>query len=240
MKKIITFAILCAVIGSTAFCQKGVHFGFTSAFNVTLIVNQNNNETFIDHPSHRGKELAYIKSKIFGYHTGGVVGYNFTENLGAQVELIYSKTGTTYEDDFGGSDALHVFRDINLSYFQIPILFKYTSTRGDVARFAGKIGPVIGFLLSSSETLELNGNTITDLDSDKFQSFDAGINLGVGTDIFVMDELYINVGLDFYYGISDINTDIWRYPSKNDVEYEGSHNFRAGLNVGVHYLLPID
>lgn len=226
------------IIATNIYAQKGFHAGFRAGLSSAWIINQNNARTLEDYADISKAELAYRKN--FGYGFGGVIGYNFTNNYGIQTEILYDKTGQDYEDDFNPIfGPLNVKRKIDLKYASIPLVFKYISKNKENIKAYAIVGPQFNFLLNASETVVLNGvNKIDSLSAtEKFRSIDLGICVGGGIDIFFLKNLYFNVGLHNYIGFSDINSDAIRsFISKNDENYKGSKNFRATLNIGVHYL----
>ena len=73
----------------------------------------------------------------------------------------------------------------------------------------------------------------------KFQTFDAGIALKFGADLFITKSLYIEVGISGYEGLYDINGKILQqlgWYDKNHVKYQASHNASAEFLVGIHYI----
>lgn len=218
--------------------QKGLHAGFKSGISSAWILNQNNYRTLEDYPDIAKSELAY-KLK-FGYNFGGVIGYNFNNSYGFQTELLYEQTGQNYEDNFRPqAGPLNAIRQIDLTYFAIPVLFKYTSKNKEHVRAYVLAGPQFGMLLKAKEKVLLNGVEKADnlTASEKFRTFDGGFALGAGVDVFFMKNFYISFGMFNYVGLSDINSDrVRNFISKNDNTYQGSKNFRTGLNLGLHYL----
>lgn len=233
------FFLIFILVTNSLQAQKGFHVGFKSGISSAWILNQNNARTLEDYTDIAKSELAY-KLK-FGYNFGGVVGYNFNNNYGFQTELLYEKTGQNYEDNFTPAvGPLNVIRRIDLRYFNIPVLFKYTSKNKENIKAYVLAGPQFGMLLRAKELVLLNGiEKIDNLSaSEKFRTFDGGFALGAGVDVFFMKNFYISLGMLNYIGISDINSDAVRdFISKNDDSYKSSKNFRSGLNIGLHYLL---
>lgn len=147
MKKLLT--LICAVtFASAVWGQAGIHFGAQGAFNSTWIMNQNN---------YGFQELDY--SRTFGYSGGASFGYNFSQTLGLQFDLMYAKTGQDYFDiskDFCNIDVngdnkpekVETYRYIDLNYVQIPMMFKYTSARKKKQVVSVHIlaGPTLGIL----------------------------------------------------------------------------------------------
>jgi len=165
MKNRILFFIL-SLAAFSAFGQTGFHAGLNAGFNSVWIVNQN---------IYGYKELDYIRN--FGVVPGVAVGYNFTDNMGVQLELNYAPLGQDYSDvsssfslaDDGQGKRIKVetFRYVDLNYLSIPILFRYQSTRAkkSIISYHLMIGPTIGLLLSADQTFEADvyqdGNIVT-------------------------------------------------------------------------------
>ncbi len=158
----VSFACLSNIFGQEGL-RVGLHGGFTSA----TIANQNN---------YGYTELDYLRT--FGGAGGLLVGYNFNENWGGQVELNYAHTGQDYKDivrDFGPLDEndkqikIDTYRYIDLNYFMLPMMLSFQSTKEkkDVVEFYGAFGPALGFLLSASQSYEADTsytNTVVPLD----------------------------------------------------------------------------
>jgi len=243
MKRSILFLSLVLFIGQLAYAQKGVHLGVEGAFNSVWIVNQNNYGTLdrFSDPLVRKSELAY-KYK-FGYHVGAQFLYNFGKSLGLQVETFYYKGGQNYEDNMQeGPGRINVKRFVDLSYVQIPISFKYIAGKRTRVKFYTNLGLQFGFLVSRNEKVLMNNVLKVDSSGlsveEKFKNFDIGIQFGLGTHIYCTEHIYFSLGFSSYYGLRDLNgaaiNDLDWF-SKNDVQYQRSHNFRAGLQIGLHY-----
>mgnify|MGYP002374611890 CR=1 FL=1 len=75
--------------------------------------------------------------------------------------------------------------------------------------------------------------------AEKFKTFDMGIALQIGAEVYATNNLYFDLGLSGYAGILDINGKVLKtlgWFSHNDVKYQHSRNANVGLMVGVHYL----
>ena len=257
MKKNILFVLALILMFSVSlFAQEGFHLGASGTFNSTWVLNQNNYGTLA--PFAKGvvrvSEMNY--KPTWGGNAGIVLGYNGTKNWGIQGEIQYNVTGQKYEDNFigpaiipedtFGSDIVrvNVTRDIKLSYFQIPIMAKFTSTKVHVAKAYVMIGPQFGVRISASEEVKVAGyvylpDSLAFTPKQKFQSFDVGLVLQTGADIYATDKLYFSAGITMYGGLFDINGKVLRnldWYSKNDVNYQKSFNFRGGITLGVHYI----
>lgn len=236
--------------------QKGMHVGVNLGANSIWIFNQNN---------YGLSEMDYELK--FGPNIGLAAGYNFTLNAGVQVELNYVSMGQNYYDvirDFGPTDStgkqqkVDTYRYIALKYLQIPVLFRYQTTKEkkDKIEFHAMVGPSIGLLLSANQyyeaDIENNGVLVeiptnlapeavvsafaatpeSEAAKDYFSSLDLGLHMDVGVDIYLSKTMYITPALKMYYGLTDLNSE----PTRDTNEYGASHNGYAGISVGIHYI----
>ncbi|MGB1247806.1 MAG: outer membrane beta-barrel protein, partial [Chitinophagales bacterium] len=203
----------------------------------------------------RGSELDY--QLTFGYTFGASLGYNFTNSIGLQAEFNVDKAGQKYKDGIayevpGGVEYVDVFRDVDLHYFQIPLLFMYQPYKKRFGytkkiRFYFGVGPQFGFLLSAKENIEIDregvDNNLAGVQpKDKFSTIDMGLAANTGLNMFLgrSKNIYVNLGVNMYLGLTDINGKTIKdlnYYSDNDVKYQSSRIFRGGLNVGIHYMI---
>lgn len=257
MKKLYAIVSILA-LGICTYAQTGFDIGISGTFNSTWIYTQNNYGTLAPFQNAviRTSEMDYLPT--WGGNGGISLGYNFNRFAGIKMEIQYSSAGQKYEDNFEGpaiipqdtfgspSERVNVKRQIKLSYIQIPLMAKFTTKKGRVAKFFAAIGPQFGFRTFAQENVQVADfeyvySPIANFSpKEKFKSVDVGIALQFGTDIYATDNLYIEVGLNVYQGLTDINgkklKDLGWY-SQNDVEYHRSFNARFGLMVGVHYII---
>ncbi len=252
-KNILLFFV--SLISVSLFAQKGFHIGISAAFTSNFIYTQNNYGTLAPFKEEyvRVSEMDYRFT--YGGNGGFVVGYNFKKSWGLQAELRYSTAGQKYEDNFmgpadlpqgrigedanGNATRVNVKRVVKLTYVQIPIMAKYVSKFGKKAKMFVCLGPQFGFRTASSENVEIGGITyFPDFTSDqKFKTFDMGLALQIGAEVYATDYLFFDLGLSGYAGILDINGDgLKTFISHNDVKYQQSRNANVGIMFGVHYL----
>lgn len=224
--------------------QRGFHVGVGGSFNSAWIVSQNNFETLFgcSDPLIQKSELAY--ENTFGFTAGLALGYQWEDRWGAQGELNFNKTGQHYQDGYSTSfcpEYVDVRREVDLSYFQVPLMLKFSPGKNEKVKFSFLWGIQFGFLLTSDEAVWISNLPKQDFQvavEDKFKSAEVGLPLRFGVDFYLSNNLYINAGLATYFGFTDLNgSAVQDFVSNNDIEYQKSHNFHAGLNVGVHYLL---
>lgn len=245
MRKILFGATALLLIATNLYAQRGLHFGATVAPSSVFIVNQNNYETLDQVPIISRSELDYTAK--WGYTAGAVLGFNFNKHWGLQTGLRYVRTGQNYEDTFnpgqGYPTPYHVVREVDLRYMRVPLVARY---KLDFKRKQWKmyttLGPYVGWLLKASESVVINDVPRTDLTptEDKFNHLDVGLSLGIGGEYHIVPSVYLSLGLAVDYGLMDMNGKAIKdleWFSKNDVGYNKSQNFNAGISVGVHYIL---
>ncbi len=254
MKKYILAAFVLVLVNVNA--QKGFHIGASGTFAATFIYTQNNYGTLAPF------ELGVVRASEMNYKftlggRGGVVlGYNFKHNWGLQAEVQYLSTGQKYEDNFtgpadlpsgkvgGGGARVNVKRDIRLTYVRIPLMAKYISNGGHVAKFYCALGPEFGVRILAKEEVRIANRIYQDTlgfsPDQKFQRFDLGVALQLGTEIFVTDNLYLDIGLSGVIGAWDINGKALKnidWYSKNDLNYQKSFVTNVGIVAGIHYII---
>lgn len=246
MKKLHLLLILFMMVATVAYPQKGkeVILGAGGAFTNVWILKQN----FYGEP-----EIDYAPK--VGYAFNANLGYSFTEQISAVLEIQFSRQGQKYDgkQTFGGNVYQDVKRDINLNYLNIPLFFKYSFGNGGT-RFRFLAGPQFSSLSSAKQTYTRDGKVIgtelTNLDKDKFvtdaedikdrfEKSTFGVALDVGADIYLSKKVFVNAGMRINYEFQDINSDPYRMPAYSE-PYEPSHNLWGGIYAGINYLLDVE
>ncbi|MBW2962958.1 porin family protein [Mesonia aestuariivivens] len=115
---------------------------------------------------------------VTSFNVGVVSEISISEKFSFQPELMYSRQGYSFGDNV-----------IALNYLNLPLMGKYYLTEG----LSIEAGPQIGYLLSADN----EGDDV----EDSFNSFDFGVNFGVG---YKLDN-GLNFGVRYNLGISDVN-----------------------------------
>jgi hypothetical protein len=178
---------------------------------------------------------------------GIAAGYNFNKKLGLVASVSFNKSGQHYDDTYHpGSafcpDPYHVKRNIDLTYIQVPLMFKYNfGPYKKKTKIYAMAGPEVGLLLGAKEQVWINDAPKTDLlpANQKFKSVDLGIALGTGIDYFITPQLYFEAGFLGYVSVLDINSGFIKnvnWFGDNNVSYKKSYNLHPGIDVGIHFL----
>jgi hypothetical protein len=243
MKKIYSLLLLALFLGAgQAIAQKQLYFGAQGTGLSTWMTN----------PQNYGRpDMDYVAT--FGGAGNVNIGFDFNKHIGLLLQVGYAKLGQKFKDTQVVNDTTYSYaRNIKLNYLQIPLMFKFRSG-GETARFYLMAGPQFDFLLSANQTyykndlpfdeqfhnpntnewVKIGEETITD----RFMSFDIFARLDLGVDITVAKNLFINTGLSFAYGLTDINSTDYRNIVDSDGNYNPCHNVAVGFNVGINYCL---
>jgi len=132
-----------------------------------------------------------------GFHVGGVVQINISDNFAVAPGALYSMKGAQSSDN---SDI-----KVKLDYIEIPINAKYITESG----FNVFAGPYLGLLLSAKGT---DGTTDVDI-KDFMQSMDFGINAGLGYDL----ESGLGISAQYGLGLANILKDAGDFSNTNAV-----------------------
>lgn len=180
MKKVILSAIAVMAFGFAN--AQDVKYGLKGGLNISNFTGDTDG--------------ANLKSRA-GFNVGGFVEIKLSEKFSIQPELLYSTQGTKIanigdylDDEFFTGDI-----NFNLSYINVPVMFKYYVAE----KFSIEAGPQIGFLTSAKTKTKLDGfsQTVEDDVKDSFESIDFGLNFGAGYDFtehFAIGARY-NLGL---------------------------------------------
>lgn len=259
MKKALLTLVVVIATMTMMRAQTGLHLGVQGQFNSTWILNQN---------SYEGSQMDY--EYRFGPCGGITLGYNWLDNYGIQLEFNYASMGQYYSDlirDYGPyQDPLHptqqtavlTYRNIDLNYIQVPVLFKYMEgDKKDAIKYHMYGGLQFGYLLSATQAytadIDDNGkqvaipqtvapqsqvpvfddayneNYVITPSIDYFSKIDLGILIDIGADIYVNDKIYFTPGLRVNYGLLDINAP----DTKNLNPRRGENIYKASHNAFV-------
>lgn len=142
-----------------------------------------------------------IKGEVtLGYGFGGMMGYNFSNHIGMQVELLYSSLAQKYKDE-------DLDREINLRYINIPLLISLNTGKANMVNLNVVAGPQMGFNIGSSikGTGGSNTDTVTYVLATKKGDFGFAYGAGLG---FILNEaksVRLDVGFRGVYGFVNIS-----------------------------------
>ena len=135
-----------------------------------------------------------------GFGAGLILGFNFTDHVGIQGEVIYNEISQKYKE-------LDVERNINLKYVNIPLLFSLNTGKTNVVNFNAVVGPQIGISVGSDISTS-GGDGTNNADAVlSVKKGDLGFAYGAGLDFGLNSARTIRLGLGFrgVYGLFDIS-----------------------------------
>ena len=245
MKKLILAAALVAGL-TTAQAQEGVRLGVKGSFFSTWLFNKN--------VSDQNASLDYAST--FSTAFGAQAVFMFTETYGMSAELNIASHKQKY-DGYVGNENFPYTNEINLSYIDIPVMFRVSSPKGPYF----ELGPQFCLLSGAKETFEYekdNDLSYTDKDvKDDFTGFGVAGVLGFGIDIKLSEMVNLTTGLRFGYMFSDATTeytedeasDLFQNDKLSNVaafshtnsedkfEYQKSNRVFGGLQLGLQFQL---
>lgn len=135
----------------------------------------------------------------------GVLGINFTKNIGIQAEVDYYELSQKYQD-FG------LERQVNIKYYNIPLLVSLNTDKTQAVNLNLVGGPQFG-LNAGSEVIESSNRPENGSDSLKaviaIKEGDVGLAYGAGLEFMLNDSHTIRLDLGFrgFYGLVDMTSE---------------------------------
>lgn len=135
-----------------------------------------------------------------GYGVGAFLGFNFTNHLGIQVEGIYSSVSQKYNDESGD-------REVELTYFNIPLLFSLNSGKDKMINLNASGGLQLGINVGSSMTSTNTGEQNSSEAVLSVKKSDIGFAYGAGADFGLTPSKAFRLGIGFrnVIGLVDIS-----------------------------------
>ena len=203
MKKILFALLTLAAI--TTFAQD-FRIGVKGTFYSTWLFNTNiaDQQELVDY--------AATFSPSFGITTA----LFFTDNLAASLDVLYAANNQKLHPADG--DAYESITRVN--YLDLPLLLKISSDGGAYV----EIGPQFSLLMGANEDFTTNPSLPSNYTKkevkDDFNSFVLAPILGFGVDVQANDNLYINIGLRFGYGVNDVTKEF----SESEINASEKHS----------------
>jgi len=135
-----------------------------------------------------------------GFGAGALLGFNFSEYIGIQGEVIYSSTTQKYKEEDNE-------REINLKYVNIPLLLSLNTGKTKMVNFNIVAGPQMGISVGSSISHVATDSMDAVLSVKKG---DLGIAFGAGVDFGLNPARTIRLSMGYrgvrgFFDISDDN-----------------------------------
>lgn len=216
MKRIIMSAMIIAMtagIANNASAQKGL----------SLSVKATPQFSFLQNSDDKDNDQLDRKATI-NTNFGIGAGYNFTDNYGLGVDVLYSLQGQKYE--VAGVESTQ-----KLEYVKVPVYFSYTANPLKTVSFYGKIGPQVSFLTNAKLTGDQGIENLGD-NKDKYESVTFGGMANAGVQFRLAQKFYLQTGLNFDYDFSNAEDKNFAGHVANR---SATNNMTAGVQVGLKY-----
>jgi hypothetical protein len=136
-----------------------------------------------------------------GWGFGALLGFNFSEHVGVQGEIIYTTMAQKYK-------MADVEREVNLRYFNIPLLLTLNTGKTKPVNFSLVAGPQLG-INAGGDVHVTSGDVSTETTHAifKVKKGDLGVAYGAGIDFGLNESQTCRLGLGFrgVYGLVDIS-----------------------------------
>jgi hypothetical protein len=133
---------------------------------------------------------------LTGFNAGLYAKFPITNSIAIQPEINYTTKGSEQIYDNAVFQGTSKF---NINYIEVPVLLVANLTDN----FNVHVGPYAAYMVSGKTSTDTNfGSSTSELDTNDFNKFDAGISGGVGVDLDV-----VNFGVRYNYGLTKIGKD---------------------------------
>ncbi len=168
-----------------------------------------------------------------GYQYGVKVGYHFNHRMALELGWIINSTqGQSFSDNLYGK--IPVIGSINLTYTQVPLMFKYKFARmSGITKQPVSFNIIGGFAYSRLKASKMNLNTdrLENI-SEMVARNEVGVIVGLEYDIYVHKNMFVTFGAR-----TGIYTDTHVFKGY-EKEAPRLHNFTVGASAAIHYQLP--
>ena len=216
MKKIVFSAalLLSLAVLNQASAQKGFSFSVKGTPQFSWLSNSDDNNN-----------SNYSRKTTFNTNFGIGGAYNFTNNLGVGLDVLYSLQGQKY--DLSGTE----FHQ-KVDYLKLPVMFLYNTNPAKPVSFIAKLGPQLS-IRTSAKLDNSNGDEMADT-KDAYKSVTFGGVAVAGVQFRLDKSFYVTAAARYDYDFTNAeNKDFAGYTAGR----ADTHNMTAGLEVGLKYLL---
>jgi opacity protein-like surface antigen len=142
-----------------------------------------------------------VKGEVtLGYGFGGMLGFNFSKNIGFEAEIIYNSLSQKYKDQL-------LDREINVRYINIPFLLSLNTGKSNPVNLNVVVGPQLGYNVGSSISSSSGATTDTLTTVLATKRSDFGFAYGAGLEFQLNKDktIRLDVGYRGVYGFVNIS-----------------------------------
>lgn len=201
MNRILTSGIVLIVLFvSQVWAQKGFKVGFTTSPLNSWMLNQSDIDT---------TETAFKYQTTWGMQGGAVAGLNFNDRLGVFANLLYSVQGQRFTNKLAGLDR-EVKNNIFLYQIKMPVMLRYSTRPVKKVVWSVYGGMQLAYLTKARfynndyRFIADNPNVAYPNTKDLYNEWYWSMVGGIGADVRLTRQLYLNINGRIENGIMDI------------------------------------
>lgn len=163
-----------------------------------------------------------------GFGAGALIGFNFSDYIGVQGEVIYSSTTQKYKEE-------DVERKITLKYVNIPLMLSLNTGKTKAFNFNVVAGPQIGISVGS----DISGVATDSLNAVlSVKKGDLGVAFGAGFDFALNPAHTFRLGIGFrgVRGLIDISDDNNNLDNNSYYVLDKAHTKSNSGYIGLSFL----
>ena len=137
----------------------------------------------------------------WGLGSSSFAGYNFNQNIGLELNIIYNHLILDYRDH-------QLLRKIELDYVDIPFLLSMNKGKTDRVNFSAVLGPQIGFNVGSEFTSNGSTNGVehsSAIFAIKKSNFGIAYGAGIDVGLNLLRTVKLELGFRGVLGLTDIS-----------------------------------
>lgn len=234
--------------------RPSAHIGLTTGLAATWIIDQR----LLEDPNYLDVQT-YRRAPI-----GVTFGYHFNDRNGFQIEANKTGQGADFQIIGSGDDQTRIgTKNVRLTYWSVPVLYKYTSGAARRTRFEFHVGPQLNFLSSASDVNRYDRDGIltvtagrTDITTatgprnthpvkagtsaqfattDDYRTHTLSAVFGFGVEVKIVGPLYASALVRGTISVQEIRADQAADRARKTGYYTGRQNALAGVQVGLHW-----
>ena len=148
MRKMNRKLMILPLLFAPLFTMGQVHVGVTTSVNSTFVLDKG-----------LSQDPRYNSQMTYNFSPAGLtLGVNISDGFGIQLESILANQGQVFEV-LDVAETVVGERKIDLSYIQLPLLFKFMSSKATKARTNFSLGPQLSILRNGVETIQYEAST---------------------------------------------------------------------------------
>lgn len=226
MRSTVIAAAILLLVSSTLTAQEGFRAGLKGGPQSTWMFNAD-----------EGDNAEWLYQHTLRAMFGGTFGYNFSDGVGIQLDLLYSKQGQRFE-----YFDIEYFRKVD--YFKVPVLLNLNTSPEGTAFAYLNVGPQFSFLTKAVSgdvdfgIFNLPGFSGVDI-SDTYSSVNIGAVLAFGAGFNLTDFLQLTTGIRLDFDFTDVEDDKLSdvHLGVGGLNRQTTHNATGAFEIGLRYVL---